>query len=367
MTLRLVQIAMNARDDSAVGRFWAEALGWSVSSEEPGVTNVEPVGFAYPDPVAVCIDVLAVPEPKTVKNRVHIDLATTSAAHQADLVARLQDLGATLADVGQGDVSWTVLADPEGNEFCVLAPWPGGRDTGPVAAVTVDCADPRAMARFWDEAMDWTLHQVTGDHAVLRSAKGVGPYLEFLRAPGVKTVKNRIHLDLRPYPGDDPATEVARLRALGATPADVGQGDVPWTVLADPEGNEFCVLEPRETYRDTGPIAAVVVDCADPRAMARFWGEAVDWTLHEVDDDHATFRSSKGVGPYLEFLRTPGGKTAPDRVHLDLLPYPGDDNAAEVARLRALGATDLDVGQGDVEWTCLTDPEGHEFCVLALS
>ena len=122
MTLRLVQIAMDARDDSAVGRFWAEALGWSVSSEGPGVTNVEPVGFAYPDPVAVCIDVLAVPEPKTVKNRVHLDLATTSADHQADLVARLQDLGAMPADVGQANVSWTVLADPEGNEFDVLTP-----------------------------------------------------------------------------------------------------------------------------------------------------------------------------------------------------------------------------------------------------
>ena len=90
----MVQIAMNARDDSAVGRFWAEALGWSVSSEEPCVTNVEPAGFEYPAPVAVCIDVIAVPEPKTVKNRVHLDLATTSAAHQADLVARLHDLGA---------------------------------------------------------------------------------------------------------------------------------------------------------------------------------------------------------------------------------------------------------------------------------
>jgi hypothetical protein len=122
VTLRLVQIAVDARDDSAVGRFWAEALGWGVSSEEPGVTNVEPVGFAYPDPVAVCLDVLAVPEPKTVKNRVHLDLATTSAAHQAGLVARLQDLGATPADVGQGDASWTVLADPEGNEFDVLTP-----------------------------------------------------------------------------------------------------------------------------------------------------------------------------------------------------------------------------------------------------
>ncbi len=79
---------MNARDDAAVGRFWAEALGWSISSEEPGVTNLEPAGFTYPGPVAVCIDVIAVPEPKTVKNRVHLDLATTSAAHQAALVTR---------------------------------------------------------------------------------------------------------------------------------------------------------------------------------------------------------------------------------------------------------------------------------------
>ena len=245
MAVRLVQIAMDARDDSAVGRFWAEALGWSVSSEEPGVTNIEPQGFVYPDPVAVCIDVIRVPEPKKVKNRVHVDLATTSAAHQADLVARLQGLGATLADVGQGDVPWTVLADPEGNEFCVLEPRSVYRDTGPMAAVVVDCADPRAMARFWSEAMDWAVHEVTGDHAVLRSAKGVGPYLEFLRTPGVKTVKNRVHLDLRPYPGDDQAAEAARLRALGATDIDVGQGDVPWTCLADPEGNEFDGLTPR--------------------------------------------------------------------------------------------------------------------------
>jgi len=240
---------MKARDDSALGRFWAEVLGWGVDSEEPGVTNLEPVGFVYPDAAAVCIDVVAGPQPKTVKNRVRIELATTSAAHQADLVARLQELGATPADVGQGDVPWTVLADPEGNEFCVLEPRPVYRDTGPMAAVVVDCADPRAMARFWAKAMDWTLHEVTDDHAVLRSAKGVGPYLEFLRTPDVKTVWNRaarprIHLDLRPYSGDDQEAETGRLRALGATDIDVGQGDVPWMCLADPEGNEFCVLTP---------------------------------------------------------------------------------------------------------------------------
>jgi predicted enzyme related to lactoylglutathione lyase len=244
MALRLVQVNVKARDDSGLGRFWAEALGWGLSSEGPGVTNVEPVGFGYPDPVAVCIDVVAVPDPETVRCRTHLDLATTSATHQAELVAHLLGLGATPADVGQSDVPWTVLADPEGNVFCVLEPRPIYQDTGPIAAVVVNCTDPRAMARFWGEAMDWTVHEVTADHARLRSTKGVGPYLEFVRTPDDDALPTRVHLDVRPYPGDDLAAEVARLRALGATDADVGQGDVAWRVLADSEGNEFCVLTP---------------------------------------------------------------------------------------------------------------------------
>ncbi|MGW7426781.1 VOC family protein [Streptomyces sp. NPDC054813] len=243
MTLRLVQVNMKALDDSLVGRFWAEALGWGVSGAGSGVTAVQPAGFDWLDPITVGIDVVTVPEPKTTtKNRTHLDLATTSAAHQAELVARLQALGATPADVGQGDVPWTVLADPEGNEFCVLEPREIYRDTGPIAAVVVDCADPRAMARFWAEVTDWTLREVSEDHAVLRSAKGTGPYLEFLRKPGAKTVPDRVHLDLVPYPGDGQEAEVTRLRSLGATDLDLGQGDVSWVCLADPEGHEFCVL-----------------------------------------------------------------------------------------------------------------------------
>ncbi|MFD9789394.1 VOC family protein [Streptomyces sp. NPDC059070] len=244
MSTRLVQINMKAQDDSALGRFWSQALGWGMDSEGPGVTNLEPVGFAYPDPTAVCIDIIARPEPKTVKNRVRLDLATTSPAHRAELVARLKDLGATLADVGQGDVPWTVMADPEGNEFCVLEPRPLYRDTGPIAAVVVDCADPREMARFWDGAMDWTLHEVTDDFAGMRSAQGVGPYLEFVRTPDTKSVWNRVHLDVRPYPGADVAAEEARLRALGATDPGIDQSTISWTILADPEGNEFCLLTP---------------------------------------------------------------------------------------------------------------------------
>jgi hypothetical protein len=113
-------VNFKAGDDAALGRFWAEALGWGVSSEGPGVTNLEPLGFSWPDPVAVCIDLVKVPDPESVRYRVHLDLASTSAAHQAELVERLIELGAKPADVGQGDVSWTVLADPEGNDFCVL-------------------------------------------------------------------------------------------------------------------------------------------------------------------------------------------------------------------------------------------------------
>lgn len=244
MALRLVQVNFKAHDESKVGRFWADALGWGLSSEGPGVANVEPLGFDWPDPSALVIDVVASPDPETLKYRAHLDLASTSLAHQAELVARLQELGATPADIGQGEVPWVVLADPEGNLFCVLEPRDEYMSTGPIAAVVVDCLDPRAMARFWGEAVGWTEHRATDDFATLRSPEGVGPYLEFVRTPDA-SVWHRLHMDMLPQRDDDQAAEVARLLSLGATMSEVGQGDAAWVVLADPEGNQFCVLAPR--------------------------------------------------------------------------------------------------------------------------
>jgi hypothetical protein len=206
---------------------------------------VMPAGYSYPDPAAVPLVFVPVPEAKAGKNRVHLDLATTSVAHQAEWVSRLRGLGATPADVGQGDVPWVVLADPEGNEFCVLEPRDEYRDTGPVAAVVIDCADPAALASFWASAAGWPVTRAEDDIVGLRSPAGTGPYLELLRAPDRKSVKDRIHPDVAPFRDGDPAAERARLARAGATPADVGQGDVPWAVLADPEGNEFCILSPR--------------------------------------------------------------------------------------------------------------------------
>ncbi len=243
MTLQLVQVNLKARDDVVLGAFWAEALGWGLDSERPGVTNLEPVGFTWPDPSAVCVDLVRVPDPESVRYRVHIELATASEAHRAELVARLEKLGATL--VGTGRDGATVMADPEGNVFGVLEPRALHRDTGPIATVVVDCADARAMVRFWGEAIGWTVHELTDERALLRAAQGVGPYLEFRRTPDDEVVWTRLHLDVRPGPIVDQAKEVARLEGLGATRADVGQGDASWVVLADPEGNEFCVLARR--------------------------------------------------------------------------------------------------------------------------
>jgi len=106
----------------------------------------------------------------------------------------------------------------------------------------VDCVEPAALARFWTEALDYrTLPGDDPDEAAVVPREGHGIQLLFLRVPEGKSVKNRLHLDLRP---DDQDAEVERLLALGAKKVDIGQGDASWVVLADPEGNEFCVLRP---------------------------------------------------------------------------------------------------------------------------
>lgn len=245
MSTRLVHLVIDANDPSRLAKFWAAALGWEVAAEEPDEVVVWPAGFSYPDPTALPLVFVPVPEPKAGKNRVHLDLASTSAARQAAEVGRLRDLGAAPADIGQGDVPWEVLADPEGNEFCVLDPRPAYQETGPVAAVVVDCADPQSLGQFWSGAAGWLVHSSSDDFASLRSPMGAGPYLELLRTPGAKTVKNRVHPDVAPPQDEDHVAEARLLMEFGAVPLDIGQGDAPWIVLADPEGNEFCVLTPR--------------------------------------------------------------------------------------------------------------------------
>ena len=245
MPTRAVQVVVDAAGPSRLADFWAAALGWVVSADEPDEVEICPAGFDYPGPEALPLVFIRVREPKTTKNRVHLDLSTTSAEHQAAEVERLLGLGAVRLDIGQGQVPWEVLADPEGNEFCVLEPRPAYLDASPVAAIVIDSASPEATARFWAAASGWIPHETDPDFASLRAPAGTGPYLELLRVPDAKTAKNGLHVDVAPLPGGDVPAEVRRLTELGAVPIDIGQGQVSWEVLADPEGNEFCVLSPR--------------------------------------------------------------------------------------------------------------------------
>jgi hypothetical protein len=106
--------------------------------------------------------------------------------------------------------------------------------------LAIDCADPAALARFWAEALDYkNLPGDDPDEAAVVPKDGRGTQLLFLRVPERKSIKNRLHLDLRP---DDQAAEVERILTLGAKHVDIGQGQQSWVVLADPEGNELCIL-----------------------------------------------------------------------------------------------------------------------------
>ncbi|ROS30964.1 VOC family protein [Cellulomonas sp. PhB150] len=114
-----------------------------------------------------------------------------------------------------------------------------------VSHLSIDCTDPNALAGWWAEVLGWERaweEDPDDDEVGIRAADRSAEWL-FLKVPDAKSVKNRLHPDLRPPDGSDQATELARLLALGATPIDVGQGpEVLWHVLADPEGNEFCLL-----------------------------------------------------------------------------------------------------------------------------
>jgi len=115
-----------------------------------------------------------------------------------------------------------------------------------IQCLCIDTADPSRLASFWESALGWRRTfeeegQVCLEPPDGSPEDGIAPDLVFLRVPEAKTVKNRLHLDLRPA---DQSAEVARLEALGARQVNIGQDDVSWVVMADPDGNEFDVLQP---------------------------------------------------------------------------------------------------------------------------
>ncbi len=235
-----------------------------------------------------------------------------------------------------------------------------------------DAADPRRLGRFWEQALGTqTLTDGTEGFETRLTLDG-GPTLDlcFQPVPGPAAASPRLHLDLHGL-GDQAAT-VERLLGLGASHLDIGQGDVPWVVLADPEGHAFCVMEERGAYRDTGPLAAIPILGNDPDSEAAFWAELAGWREY-AGAAPVSLRHPSGRGPVLEFLRAkqdiqhlPSSepKRAKNQLHLDLRLEPGDDAAAMFDRVAELGAEPLVNDWGDLPWHSFTDPAGNEFCVL---
>ena len=240
MTSHLSALCIDAHDPPVLAHFWAGVLGGQLADDPDGGITLRPAedpGFA--------IDFFPTEDPKTGQNQMHFDLTSTSFEHQQRTVARSLALGARHLDIGQRpEEGHVVLADPEGNEFCVIEP--GNNflaDCGFLGALS--CEGSQEVGYFWSEALGWPLVWDQNQETAIRSPHG-GPKITWGGPPvRPKTGKNRLHLDIAPPIDGDQSAEVDRLVALGASRIDIGQGDVSWVVMADPDGNEFCVLTPR--------------------------------------------------------------------------------------------------------------------------
>ena len=238
MTARLVALCFDANDPVGLARFWAEALRWEV--DETG----DEIGLVPTDDTTFRIVFRPVPEAKSGRNRIHLDLTTTSLEDQHESVSRLVELGARHIDVGQSaNDPHVVLADPEGNELCLIEP-ENSFLAGCGRLGALSCDGSRAVGLFWRDALGWPLVWDQDEETAIRAPDGTGPFITWGGGPEIPKIgKNRLHLDIAPLHGTDQHREVDRLLSLGATPLESDPST--WVVLSDPDGNEFCVLDPR--------------------------------------------------------------------------------------------------------------------------
>lgn len=229
--------------------------------------------------------------------------------------------------------------------------------------IVFDAVEPRRLGRFWEAALGCERLTDSVDGYETRLTVEGGPVLDlcFQRVPDLSSSEPRLHLDLRG--GADQAAETARLLGLGASHLDIGQGDVPWVVLADPEGNPFCVLKDRGAYGDAGPIAALPLDSADPDRDAEFWSWLTGWT--PVQGEFRSLSHPSRRGPILELCPEPAPKrTAKNRIHLDIRLESGDRPDAVGAGIAERGGHEIQPGWGELPWRIYADPSGNELCVL---
>ena len=233
----LENIVFDALDPQRLGGFWEAVLGTERLTDEPEVFETRLAIEAGPV-LDLCFQ--PVPEPVSSGPRLHLDLL--GGARQAEVVERLTGQGARPLDVGQGDAPWVVLADPEGNPCCVREERTAYAETGPIAALPLDSADPDRDAAFWSWLTGWTEVPGTAPRS-LRHPSGRGPLLELCSEAAPKgATKNRLHLDVRLENGESADEIAAQVAERGGRELPTQWGVLPWRSYRDPSGNEFCVL-----------------------------------------------------------------------------------------------------------------------------
>ena len=217
---RFTDLGLDCADAPLVGRFWADALGQELEVDDEGDAKL--VGPNLP---TLWIDV--VPEPKEVKNRLHLDLYVPD-------VAALVALGATVLAEHE---DWSVLGDPEGNEFCAFPGDAPSRAPAHAFALCVDSADPVPLAAWWQARLGGEVGPGSdGRPRWLHGARGLEQLiLKFVPVDDERVAKNRMHWDLT-------TDDLDALVVAGATVVREPDDEIHWTVMQDPQGNVFCAF-----------------------------------------------------------------------------------------------------------------------------
>ncbi|MEU8115031.1 VOC family protein [Micromonospora sp. NPDC048947] len=240
MTSHLFAITFDASEPLRLAQFWSGLLGREIVDDpHDGVLLLPNDDNEY--------HLRFVPnqQPKVVQNRMHFDLTSSSLADQRQTVARALELGARHADIGQGpEIDHVVLADPEGNEFDVIAP---GNNflagCGFVGALA--CDGSQAVGYFWSQALGWPLVWDQDEETAIQSPNG-GTKISWGGPPYMPNGgRDRVRFDLTPPVDVDPQAEADRLLSLGATRIDTHQDRAGRLALADPDGQEFSLLTSR--------------------------------------------------------------------------------------------------------------------------
>src|SRR4051812_31319883 len=236
MTCRLLALGVDANDPIRLAGFWADLLGWGRADESRDVIELVPT-----DDTGFRIRLVPSRHRKGGQNSMHFDLTSSSLDDQRQSVAKALELGARHIDVGQRpEQKHVVLADPEGNEFCVIEP--GNRflaDCGFIGALA--CDGSQAVGYFWRDVLGWPLVWDQDQETAIRSPHG-GPKLTWGGTPPVQQPgKNRLRFHLAPPVNGDLSAELVRLVSLGACRVESGASDPTGLVMTDPDGNAFCL------------------------------------------------------------------------------------------------------------------------------